>query len=76
MDAITAQIRLYKKWRSVLQYGSFYRGRTVCDALKANGSHGAASVLTSGVENLTEWTCVSEDKKQAVGLQEPGIMKK
>lgn len=68
MDSITDQIRLYKKWRKVLQYGSFYRGRTVCDALKANGSRGTASVLTSGAGNLTEWTCVSEDKKQAVGL--------
>jgi len=68
MEAIKAQIALYKKWRNVLQYGSFYRGRTVCDALKANGSRGAASVLTSGVGNLTEWTCVSEDRKQAVGL--------
>jgi alpha-galactosidase len=40
----------------------------MCDALKANGSRGAASVLVSGAGNLTEWTCVSEDKKQAVGL--------
>ena len=68
MDAIKAQIALYKNWRKVLQYGSFYRGRTMCDALKANGSRGAASVLVSGAGNLTEWTCVSEDKKQAVGL--------
>ena len=40
----------------------------MCDALKANGSRGAASVLTSGVGNITEWTAVSEDKKEAVGL--------
>jgi len=68
MDAIKEQIALYKNWRKVLQFGSFYRGRTMCDALKVNGSRGAASVLVSGAGNLTEWTCVSEDKKQAVGL--------
>lgn len=68
LDAIKDQIALYKKWRPVLQYGSFYRGRTMCDALKANGSRGAASVLISGAGNLTEWTCVSEDQKKAVGF--------
>ena len=55
IKAIRAQIALYKEWRDVLQFGTFYRGR-------------------SG--NLYEWTCVSEDKKRAVGmvlqvLQEP-----
>lgn len=45
---IKAQIELYKKWREVLQFGSFYRGRT------------------GG--NIYEWTCVSEDKKKAVGM--------
>ena len=44
---IKAQIELYKKWRNVLQYGTFYRGR-------------------SG--NVYEWTCVSPDKKKAVGM--------
>ena len=68
LAAIKEQITLYKKWRSVLQYGNFYRGRSGFDALRANGSMGSASVLVSGVGNLTEWTCVSEDKKQAVGF--------
>ena len=45
---IKEQIELYKKWRDVLQYGSFYRGRTG--------------------PNTYEWTCVSEDKKKAVGM--------
>ena len=45
---IKEQIELYKKWRNVLQYGSFYRGRTG--------------------PNTYEWTCVSEDKKKAVGM--------
>ena len=45
---IKAQIELYKKWREVLQYGTFYRGRT------------------GG--NIYEWTCVSPDRKKAVGM--------
>ena len=45
---ITAQIELYKQWREVLQYGTFYRGRT------------------GG--NIYEWTCVSPDRKKAVGM--------
>jgi alpha-galactosidase len=47
LKTVKAQIALYKEWRDVLQYGTFYRGR-------------------SG--NLYEWTCVSEDKKRAVGM--------
>lgn len=55
---IREQITLYKIWRDVLQYGTFYRGR-------------------SG--NLYEWTCVSPDRKKAVGmvlqvLAEPNTM--
>ena len=55
---IREQIKLYKQWRDVLQYGTFYRGR--------NG-------------NLYEWTCVSPDRKKAVGmllqvLAEPNAM--
>ena len=45
---IREQIELYKQWRDVLQYGTFYRGR-------------------SG-DNIYEWTCVSQDKKKAVGM--------
>lgn len=45
---IKEQIELYKQWRDVLQYGTFYRGR-------------------SG-DNVYEWTCVSPDKKKAVGM--------
>lgn len=55
---IRQQIDLYKKWREVLQYGTFYRGRS---------------------DNLYEWTCVSPDRKRAVGmvlqvLAEPNTM--
>ena len=45
---IKAQIELYKQWREVLQYGTFYRGRT------------------GG--NIYKWTCVSPDRKKAVGM--------
>ena len=45
---IAEQITLYKKWREVLQYGTFYRGR----------SDG----------HIYEWTCVSPDRKKAVGM--------
>ena len=45
---IKSQIELYKQWCEVLQFGTFYRGRTQ--------------------GNIVEWTCVSPDKKKAVGL--------
>lgn len=60
MEAVTAQITLYKQWREVLQWGSFYRGRSFLD--------GASSVLMDLPGNQMEWTCVSEDKKKAVGF--------
>lgn len=47
IEEIRAEIEIYKEWRSVLQFGNFYRGRN---------------------ENIHEWTCVSEDKKRAVGF--------
>jgi len=49
VEDIKEQIALYKKWREVLQYGTFYRGRAY--------------------DNIYEWTCVSPDKKKAVGLE-------
>ena len=47
LDEIKEQIALYKEWREVLQFGTFYRGRQ---------------------DNIYEWTCVSPDKKKAVGM--------
>ena len=44
---IKEQISIYKNWREVLMYGTFYRGR--CG-------------------NVHEWTCVSKDRKRAVGM--------
>ena len=57
--AIKAQIELYKEWREVLQKGTFYRGRCF---------RGENSTLEYNEGNSVEWTCVSEDKKRAVGL--------
>ena len=63
LDAVKAQITLYKQWREVLQTGTFYRGRTFADS-----ESGAGSCLGRASGNVTEWTCVSEDRSKAVGL--------
>lgn len=63
LDAVKAQIELYKQWRDVLQTGSFYRGRTFADS-----EHGAGSCLGRAEGNVTEWTCVSADGSKAVGF--------
>ena len=47
LEEIKSQIEIYKRWRDVLQFGTFYRGRN---------------------DNIHEWTCVTEDKKSAVGM--------
>lgn len=59
--AIKAQIELYKKWRSVLQFGSFYRGRSFYTGAQVSHVDGSAG-------NITEWTCVAPDKSKAVGM--------
>lgn len=59
LDAVKKQIAQYKAWRDVLQYGSFYRGRSF---------EGEVSALRNGAGNITEWTCVSKDKEKAVGM--------
>ena len=58
-DAIKSQIDLYKEWREVFQYGTFYRGRS----FEVNDG----SVL-EGDGNFMEWTCVSKDQERAVGM--------
>lgn len=63
LAAIKVQIELYKEWRKVLQFGSFYRGRSFHD-----GVLGTGSVLKREAGNQTEWCCVSPDKEKAVGL--------
>ncbi|MCM1040496.1 MAG: alpha-galactosidase [Ruminococcus sp.] len=63
LQAVKTQIELYKKWREVLQTGTFYRGRTFADPVRGNGS-----VLQGADGNVTEWTCVSQDGTKAVGF--------
>ncbi|MCM1496598.1 MAG: alpha-galactosidase [Bacteroides sp.] len=63
LEAVKAQIELYKKWREVLQTGSFYRGRTFADSTQR-----AESCIRQSKANVTEWTCVSQDQKRAVGF--------
>ena len=63
LAAIKAQIELYKKWRPVLQFGEFYRGRNA-GFLPVNG----VSPDPGAEGNLTEWTVVSEDREKAVGF--------
>ena len=63
LAAIKEQIALYKKWREVLQFGDFYRGRSF------NGFETPyANALCNGIGNTMEWTCVSPDQKKAVGF--------
>lgn len=61
LAAVKAQIELYKEWRETLQWGTFYRGRTFSE-------QGDGSCLSGNNGNVTEWTCVSEDRSKAVGF--------
>lgn len=61
-EIIKNQIDLYKQWRDVFQYGTFYRGRSFDNSIHK------ASVLSGNDGNIMEWTCVSEDQNKAVGM--------
>lgn len=54
---IKKQIEEYKKWRKVLQFGEFYRGKSPYENSQDSDSN-----------NVYQWTCVSADKKKAVGM--------
>ncbi|MBR5066753.1 MAG: alpha-galactosidase, partial [Lachnospiraceae bacterium] len=67
IDEIKKEIALYKAYRSVMQFGDFYRGgKGPAKALPSS----ATSALSnpSGIGNLSEWTVVSKDKNVAVGM--------
>ncbi len=77
LSQIKEQIKIYKKYRMIFQYGQLYRGRTFAGATSypglGSGVSGAGysvsgSVLTQTDNNVTEWTVVSPDKKTAVGM--------
>lgn len=61
---IKIQISFYKEWREVFQQGRFYRDRT----MYSPSASVARSVLADSAGNCIEWTCVSKDKKKAVGM--------
>lgn len=63
MEEITEQIKLYKEWREVLQFGDFYRGKNY-DVGESN----YAGALSASTANELSFTCVSKDKTKAVGL--------
>lgn len=63
LDAVKEQIALYKKWRSVMQRGRFYRGRSFGETAGFSGT-----VLADLPGNQMEWTCVSKDGEKAVGF--------
>ncbi|MCR5072652.1 MAG: alpha-galactosidase [Clostridiales bacterium] len=72
-DAVTKQVELYKIWREVLQKGEFYRGRIPGADSVSVGQSGYpegidASGLYPGSGRIHEWTCVSRDRRYAVGL--------
>ena len=61
--AVKAQIELYKKWREVIQYGTFYRRE--CFDNRNSCNHG---VLNNGVGNNASWCVASKDMSKAVGF--------
>ena len=66
--AIKAPIELYKEWREVLQWGDFYRGKGSAAMPQVSASMSGAAAVPFESGNFSEWTCVSSDKKKAVGM--------
>ncbi len=60
--AIKAQVEIYKKYRHTLQFGRFYRGRSF-QVFNSN-----ETVLNQSDGNLLEWTVVSQNQEEAIGL--------
>ena len=71
IEAIRAQIRMYKEWREVMQFGRFYRVSSVHDSGSCDGDVLGApgsSVLEPLPGNEVSWTVVSPDKSKAVSM--------
>ncbi|MCR5427111.1 MAG: alpha-galactosidase [Lachnospiraceae bacterium] len=68
LAAVKAQIALYKEWREVLQWGTFYRGRSFTAVPISNVACAGTGPIGSDFGNLTEWTCVAPDHRRAVGF--------
>ena len=71
IEAVRAQIAMYKEWREVMQFGRFYRISSVNDSRSCGGDlpagHGI-SALEPVPGNEISWTVVSEDKAKAVSM--------
>ena len=70
-EAVKAQIRMYKKWREVMQFGRFYRSKSMNDSRSVDGDALGApgySVLDQVPGNDISWTVVSPDKTKAVSM--------
>lgn len=71
IEAIRAQIAMYKQWREVMQFGRFYRVSTVNDSRSCDGDPFGApgfSVLDTLPGNDISWTVVSPDRTKAVSM--------
>ncbi len=71
LDEIKKEIALYKAYRKVMQFGTFYRGGKGPAKVTSPSSVSALS-NHSGNGNISEWTVVSKEKDIAVGM----VMKK
>lgn len=70
-EAVKAQIAMYKKWREVMQFGRFYRVKSMNDSGTYDGDELGApgvSALEPLAGNEISWTVVSPDKSKAVSM--------
>ena len=71
IEAVRAQIAMYKQWREVMQFGRFYRGSSMNDSRSCDGD-GLGAPGNSALEplpgNEISWTVVSPDKTKAVSM--------
>ena len=70
MEELKDEVALYKKYRSVLQHGRFYRGGAgpLADRLGTSQDTSSALSNVSGNGNIRSWTMVSEYETKAVGV--------
>ena len=71
IEAVRAQIAMYKEWREVMQFGRFYRISSVNDSRSCGGDLPGGygiSALEPVPGNEISWTVVSEDKAKAVSM--------
>ena len=71
IEAVKAQISMYKEWREVMQFGRFYRKHTLHDSSSGDEAGSGAcgiSALEPLPGNEISWTVVSADKSKAVSM--------